>query len=356
MIAQLRGRLQTGAMLRRMLSELGPHPSPAATERHMAAALGDPTLRVAYRVADGDGYVDAAGAPMLVPDAPGPGVAELWDDGERVAMILHDPALDDVPGLMDAAGAAALLTVRNARLSAELRSSVRALRASRARIAWAVDGARRELQRDLADGAQSQLASVRARLASAADDATDPARRELLVDLRAAADAAAATLADAAHGIYPRLLVERGLAPALRGGLGDDAAVVADGSPLPRGPEQCEAAVYFACLEAAQNALKHAGEGRSVTVALRRRDGELLFAVSDDGDGFDLVAAGGANGRGLSNMHDRVEAVGGHLTVVSRPGHGTTVSGGVPWPERPGQARRGQGTSASMRQRSDPFA
>lgn len=339
LIAQVRGRLFAGAALRRMLSQLGPHPSPAAMEQHMAAAFGDPSLRVAYRVADGDGYIDASGRSMPVPDRPGPGVAELWDGGERVAVILHDPALDDVPGLMDTAGAATLLAVRNARLNAELRSSVRALRASRSRIAAAVDGARRELEHDLAADAQLRLAYVRARLAAAAGDASDPALRELLAELGTAAAQAADTLDDAAHGIYPRRLVEEGLAAALRGGLGAEPTIV-ESSPLPRGPDQCEAAVFFSCLEAAQNALKHAGEHSSVTITLRREDDELLFAVQDDGDGFDVAGMAHGRGRGLANIRDRVEAVGGHVTIVSRHRRGTTVSGSVPWPERQVSAPR----------------
>jgi hypothetical protein len=330
-IGQVRGRLFAGAALSRMLLQLGPHPSPAAMEQHMAIAFGDPSLRVAYRAAAGDGYLDASGAPLAVPGTFGAGVAELWDDGEPVALILHDPALDDVPGLMDAAGAATLLTVRNARLSAELRSSIHALHASRARIAAAVDGARRELEHDLAGGARLQLASVRARLDSAASDVGDPVLRALLDELGAAAEQAAETLDDAAHGIYPRQLVKQGLSAALRAALGT-AAVIGERRPLQRGPEENEAAVFFSCMEAAQNALKHGGAQSPVAVTLREQNGDLHFAVHDDGDGFDVGGAG--RGRGLANMHDRIEAVGGEVAIVSSLGHGTTISGSVPWPPR----------------------
>ncbi|HEY6781236.1 MAG TPA: ATP-binding protein, partial [Thermoleophilaceae bacterium] len=331
LVGQVRGRLFAGTALRRMLAQLGPHPSPAAVEQHMATAFGDPSLRIAYRATEDHGYLDASGATLAVPDTAGPGVAELWDEGERVAVILHDPALDDVPGLMDAAGAATLLAVRNARLSAELRSSIHALHASRARIAAAVNGVRRDLEHDLADGAQRQLASVAGRLAAAVRAAADPSQRALLAELSNAADQAAQTLDDAAHGIYPRPLIEHGLVPALRAGLGSSTAIL-ERQPLQRGPEESEAAVFFTCVEAAQNALKYAGPDSTVTVTLREHDGDLRFVVHDDGDGFDVGTVD--QGSGLANIRDRIEAIGGYVAIVSSSEHGTTISGSVPWPPR----------------------
>jgi signal transduction histidine kinase len=342
-IGRVRGRLVAGAALRRMLLELGPHPSPAAIERQMATAFGDPTLRVVYPSADG--YLDASGAPVVVPDDPNVATAELWD-GEPVALILHDRALDDVPGLMDAAGAATLLTVRNARLSAELRSSIHALQASRARITAAEGVARRRLERELSDGAQRRLASVRARLTqAAADGAGWPP--ELLAELRAATDEAAETLDDSAHGIYPRQLVEQGLVPTLRSRLGASPQIVLRGPPS-RGPDESEGAVFFSCLEAVQNALKHAGDRMRVTITLAEHDDELSFAVRDDGCGFDVALAGAAHG--LANIRDRIEAVGGQVTIVSGAERGTTVAGRVPWGEPTAQpgvpaTPAGQGTT-----------
>ena len=88
-----------------------------------------------------------------------------------------------------------------------------------------------------------------------------------------------------------------------------------------------EAAVYFCCLEALQNVAKYAGASRAV-VELAEADGELRFAVSDDGTGFDPATT--TRGSGLQNMADRVEALGGTLSVTSAPGSGTTVAGSVP--------------------------
>lgn len=335
LLGQLRARMFAGAALRGMLPQLGPHPSAVAVERQMALAFGDPTLRIAYRAAEpdagGERFLDASGAPLAVSPAADDdtGVTELWDGGERIALLLHDPALDEVPGLMDAAGAAALLTVRNARLSVELRSSVHALHASRSRIAAAVDEARRTLERDLEAGARPRLASVRSRLATAADDARDPALQTLLAELALAAEQAAATLDEAARGIYPRPLVEHGLAVALRAAV-TGVSVLFEAQPIGRGPRQCEAAVYFACLEAAQNARKHTPPGTVVTVTLREQAGRLRFSLHDDGGGFDAGADLG--GSGLANIRDRIAAVDGDVAVMSDPARGTTtVSGSVPW-------------------------
>jgi signal transduction histidine kinase len=88
-----------------------------------------------------------------------------------------------------------------------------------------------------------------------------------------------------------------------------------------------EAAVYFCCLEALQNAAKHAAADR-VTVTLRNDGDRLAFTVTDDGRGFDPATVLAANG--LANMRDRVDSLGGRLTWVPAAGSGTTVSGWVP--------------------------
>ena len=102
--------------------------------------------------------------------------------------------------------------------------------------------------------------------------------------------------------------------------------VHADG--IGRYPPELEAAVYFCCLEALQNAGKYAGEGAAATVQIRQEGDTLHFEVSDSGAGFDLSTH--ARGAGMTNMMDRVGAVGGTLLVDSKPGRGTTVSGTIP--------------------------
>jgi signal transduction histidine kinase len=105
--------------------------------------------------------------------------------------------------------------------------------------------------------------------------------------------------------------------------------VAVAGSDAGRFPQEVEAAVYFCCLEALQNAAKHAGEGARATVTIERRDDGLSFTVADDGVGFDPAGPAG-RGHGFVNMGDRVGAIGGTLEVDSAPGRGTRVSGVVP--------------------------
>jgi signal transduction histidine kinase len=100
---------------------------------------------------------------------------------------------------------------------------------------------------------------------------------------------------------------------------------------VPRVDPDIEAAVYFCCLEAIQNAGKHAGDGAQVTVTIDHTDGVLHFTVTDDGAGFDgAILAADSGGHGFVNMEDRLGAFGGTLKVTSAPGEGTSVEGRVP--------------------------
>jgi signal transduction histidine kinase len=217
---------------------------------------------------------------------------------------------------------------RNARLEAELRAAAEDLRASRARVAQAADAERRRIERDLHDGAQQRLIALRIKLALA-EELEAPAEvaaliRELAGDVESAIDDLQALV----HGVYPSLLIDRGPAGALRA-LGREAPVPVrvSGSRLGRRDAGVEAAVYFTCAEAIQNAIKHAGRGAAVRVTLRREAGGLAFEVRDDGRGMPARARAG---RGLANMHDRIGAVGGRLEVASALGCGTAVQGWVP--------------------------
>jgi signal transduction histidine kinase len=96
-----------------------------------------------------------------------------------------------------------------------------------------------------------------------------------------------------------------------------------------RYPPEVEAAIYFCCLEALQNAAKHAPQA-TVAVRLRESEGGLLFEVGDNGPGFDAAATVRRGGQGYLNMSDRVGAIGGTVRWESVPGSGTTVSGSVP--------------------------
>lgn len=206
----------------------------------------------------------------------------------------------------------------------------RELRASRKRIVAAGDAERRRVERELHDGAQQQLTvvglklGVLERLAKA-----DPEIAPLAAELRHDLHAALAELRSFAHGIYPLELENDGLAAALTefaSKSGIPVSVSSDGTA--RYDSDLEAAVYFCCQEALRNAAQHAGDGARVQVSLAEHDRSVLFAVKDDGVGFD--PDWGSQAPGLQNMADRIGALGGELRVHSRPGRGTIVWGRVP--------------------------
>jgi signal transduction histidine kinase len=204
------------------------------------------------------------------------------------------------------------------------------LRASRQRLVAAQDEERRKLERDIHDGVQQQLVAlaVKLRLADTMVD-RDPAKAHAaLAGLQADAAAALEDLRDLAHGIYPPLLADQGLAAALQAQARRAAVpttVEADG--IGRHPRDVEAAVYFCALEALNNVAKYAGASRA-TIALRQTDGRLTFTVRDDGMGFDRSSV--EAGAGLQGMADRLDAIGGSFAIDSAPGAGTTVTGSAP--------------------------
>ena len=214
----------------------------------------------------------------------------------------------------------------------ELRQQAEELQESRARIVAASDAARRQIERNLHDGAQQHLVAlaVNVRLARKLAGSDPQASLEILDELGAGLQNAVQELRALAHGIYPPLLADRGIEEALRSAAGRVALPTrVEASGLARQPAEVEAAVYFCCLEALQNASKHAGDSASVTVRVWEEPDALLFEVSDDGAGFDPSSSKG-RGAGFVNMNDRVGAMGGTLHVRSAPGEGTTVSGRIP--------------------------
>lgn len=217
----------------------------------------------------------------------------------------------------------------------EVRRQADELRASRARIVEATDAERRRIERDLHDGAQQHLVAlaVSVRLARQLADADPDAAKEMLDQIGVDLQEAVQELRNLAHGIYPPLLMDRGLGEALRAA-GNRSVLPVDvviGDDVGRYPQAVEAAVYFCCLEALQNAGKHAGDGATITVTVGEDEGALLFEVADDGAGF-AMASGAQRGHGFVNMADRVGAFGGTLRVESTPGVGTTIAGRVPLP------------------------
>jgi PAS domain S-box-containing protein len=224
----------------------------------------------------------------------------------------------------------ALMTRQNERLATDLESSLAELQLSRARILASADLERRRIERDLHDGAQQRLVALRVRLGLAQDLLReDPLRGSaMLSDLGNDVDAALEEVRMLARGVYPSVLGDRGLVEALRAAARNSPlAVSIRASAVGRLPEEIETAVYFACVEALQNAAKHAQCETSVLISLRQGK-RLRFEVRDDGVGFKVN--GKPAGAGLANMRDRIAAVGGRLTIESASGQGTCVSGSVP--------------------------
>jgi hypothetical protein len=123
---------------------LGQAPGESALRVALADALGDPTVALAYWLPESQRYVDALDHPVTVSGA---GWTHVDVQGRRIAAIAHDPALDEEPQLVRAAGAAAALALENQRLEAELRARIEELRASRARLVEAGDAKRRSRAR-----------------------------------------------------------------------------------------------------------------------------------------------------------------------------------------------------------------
>jgi signal transduction histidine kinase len=212
-----------------------------------------------------------------------------------------------------------------------LRRQAAELRASRARVVAAADSERRRIERNLHDGAQQHLTALSIKLRMVYDLAGHD--RELAKDLLEEAcgevDDAARELRDLAHGVYPPLLAVSGLPAALSAAARwSTLPATVDAAPLSRYPAEVEATVYFCCVEAIQNACKHAGREATVTLRMREDAGTLTFQVADTGKGFDAEARG--LGAGFLNMADRLGALGGSLDVESAPRQGTTVSGTIP--------------------------
>jgi signal transduction histidine kinase len=309
-------------LLRSRMPESGP------VRELLAERLGDRSLNIAYWLPDREIFVDERGHPVSLPGA---GSGRAWTaverEGNRVAAIVHDAELDASPELVHAAASAAALALDNERLKADLRARLEELRHSRRRIVEAADDARRQIERDLHDGAQQQLVSLaldlrllRARLKDQPDEA---ATVEELADKL---NVALAELRELARGIHPAVLSDHGLAPAIH--------VLVERASLPiecdlavedRLPPPIEAAAYFVVAEGLTNVVKYANATRA-RVSLRRHRTWLEVVVADDGTGGAQIDAGS----GLRGLSDRLAALEGELTVASPLGEGTRLAARIP--------------------------
>jgi signal transduction histidine kinase len=298
---------RTRARLARFATDLGEAPRPGMLRDTLAAALGDPGIGVLYpRGAVGE-LIDADGRAADPPD-PDRAVARIARGDRPLALVLHDPALVSEPELARALGSAARLSVENEALRAEAMAQLHALQTSRARIVESADSARRRLERDLHDGAQQRLLALSYDLRLARAGAEAESDTALVALLDAAGDETATALDELralAHGIYPAILTEAGLAPAL--------ATLSDDAPLPvelddveptRMPPEIETTTYVTVAEAIDDAAHR--EATFLAARVRREGDRLLVTTEDDG---------APRSSRLLRLADRVGALGGSLEV-----------------------------------------
>ncbi len=329
LVGLLRSRFSEADAISELLAQLGEGGGRGALRDALADALGDPTLELAYWVPDQDAYVDAAGQPVRVDPAPAGKVSTIIEhEGERIAAIVHSPGLAEERELVQTAGAAAGLTLRNERLDAELRAKVAELQASRSRIVQAGYEQRRRLERDLHDGAQQRLMAlgIDLRMVRERIEHDPQGAAELLDESLHELNEATAELRELARGIHPAVLTNRGLHAALKG--------LASRSPVPvellqtpadRLPPSVESAVYFVVAEALTNAARYS-RAQTVTVGVVRDNGHVDVEVSDDGVG----GADADQGSGLRGLQDRVAALDGRLELTSPQGLGTILRATIP--------------------------
>ena len=304
--AVARMRLQRRAVAG-IVADLGEMPAPGSLGAALARALGDPEFRICYWLPESDRFVDASGKTVAEPTSqPGRSVTTLVREDRRVAAVSHSAT---VPELHREIGTAARLGLENERLQAGVLAHLEELRASRARIVETGDAERRRLERNLHDGAQQRLLAlsydIRIALAAAESAEGDGPTAALLREGLDQAQTAMAELRELAHGIYPAILVEAGLGPALET-LADAAVLRVE---LRQNVERrylpaVEAAVYLVAAEGIHDA---AGRGATfVTVATDGDGARIAVTVEDDGSEreSDLVA-----------LADRVGAVSGDLHV-----------------------------------------
>lgn len=271
-------------------------------------------------------------------------IAPLAASGDLLGVLVLRRASDAPPFDADDDGRLAQVqrpvatAMNQSRLTHELGETVVALQQrnaelqeSRARLVSVADAERRRLERDLHDGAQAHLTAIQAKLqviALRAESAPEQVP-DLVEQVRADLSTATAELRALAHGLVPPQLVAGGLGDALREAASRSPRhVTVDVSTRGRFRPEVEAAVYYCCVEALQNVVKHAGPGASAAVAVSADHDTLRFSVTDDGQGFAQERSG--HGQGLVNMTDRIGALGGRLRVESVNGSGAAVTGDVP--------------------------
>jgi signal transduction histidine kinase len=329
LLAIVQAAFFSASALKHIVGELARSPTAPRLRTILARALDDPSLEIGFRVESSEEFVDSGGTPIAPHSGTGRTATPVSRNGDPVAVIVHDAALDTDPELVSVAAQAVLLALDNDRLATEVRLANAELHETRARMVAAGDAERRKIERDLHDGAQQHLVALRIKVGLASELA-DPRVALRLADIGGELEEILEELRDLSHGLYPPTLRLYGLHRALANVARRAATPVQlqAATSIGRYPEHIEAAVYFCCVESLQNVAKHAGARASALIRLAERGGRLHFEVEDDGVGYD--GATWRSGAGHANMRDRMAAVDGTLTVESSPGNGASVRGVVP--------------------------
>jgi signal transduction histidine kinase len=303
--------LRTRRSVARLAAEFGAAPAPSALRDVLARALLDDSLEIVYWLPDEQRYVDAAG--HHVEPSPGPAQTSttIAREGRPLAVVIHDRSLAATPDLEQEIGAASRLAVDNERLRAETLAQLADLRAARARIVEASDDTRRQLERNLHDGAQQRLLALSYELQLAEADASAAGDACLAALLAMAGETAATALVelrDLAHGIFPMILTEAGLGPALATYV-DTAPLRVDlaGVPDDRVGDDAEIAAYLTLVAVIERAVHHSATRLDVTFT--RSAGDLDIDSVDD-------AAAESRRDDLIHVADRVGALGGQIAVT----------------------------------------
>lgn len=329
LVGLFRSRLVRGQALGLMLERVAHENDPIRMQEAVAEALGDPSVELAFWLPESERFVDARGLPIARPE-PGSerAASEVSTEGRLVALIIHDGALLEEPEKIQAVSHGAALAFENARLEAEVRANVAELRASRVRIVEAGDAARREIERNLHDGAQQNLISLALKLQMARSRVeSDPtAAVEIIDGASAELEQTLAELRELARGIHPAVLSDRGLDAALLA-LAHRAPLPVEVGEMPDGrlPEPVEAAAYYVVAESLTNVVRYADASRA-KVDISRSGGIVSIRIADDGVG----GADPRQGSGLNGLADRIAALDGSLALMSPVGEGTVVEVKIP--------------------------
>jgi signal transduction histidine kinase len=299
-----------------LAGELGAAPGPGSLRAALARSLGDDRLDVYYLLPGRGSYVDAAGnevQPRLQPDQM---ITPVVRNGERVAAVVHNRTLATIHDLEHDISASSRLAIDNERLLAQSRAQLADLRASRDRIIEAADQSRRRLERDLHDGAQQRMLALSYALQLALTDTEAAGDLRLTNVLQAANDEmsrAFDALRDLAHGIFPVILADAGIAPAL-GAFAAAAPIRVEFNTVPRRLDsEVETAAYMTITTCVEAAAKRSAQSVAVTFDLAAN--ELVLTIDADGTDFHPDELLPVSDR-IGSIGGRVDIAGSRLTVA----------------------------------------